>query len=72
MKLKRSIIYLCNNLGKKTISLDSAIPPCCSDKEKVLKCYRENPREILKCSNVVEEFNNCVDQRRAMVIAARC
>ncbi|KAK0178683.1 hypothetical protein PV327_007552 [Microctonus hyperodae] len=69
---KRAVDEISNAQGKKNINLDSVVPPCCADKEKVLQCYRENPREILKCSSVVDEFNNCVDQRRANIIAARC
>ncbi|KAK2585271.1 hypothetical protein KPH14_009966 [Odynerus spinipes] len=46
--------------------------PCITGKEKVLKCYQDHPKEILKCSNLVEEFSNCVDQRRVNFIATRC
>lgn len=46
--------------------------PCITGKEKVLKCYQDHPKEILKCSNLVEEFSNCVDQRRVNFITTRC
>lgn len=47
-------------------------PACVENSNKVLKCYQDNPKEILNCSSLVEEFSNCVDQRRAKIIAARC
>lgn len=53
-----------NNLGSDQ--------PCIIRKEKVLKCYQDHPKEILKCSNLVEEFTNCVDQRRVNFITTRC
>ncbi|XP_076234089.1 coiled-coil-helix-coiled-coil-helix domain containing 3 [Calliopsis andreniformis] len=58
--------------GKKKVNNQDTVQPCLENTEKVLKCYQENPKEILKCSSLVEEFSNCVDQRRARIIAARC
>lgn len=58
--------------GNKNIDLNTTTPACGADKEKVLRCYQENPREILKCSSLVEEFNSCVDQRRFGLISAKC
>ncbi|XP_043683215.1 MICOS complex subunit mic25-a isoform X2 [Vespula pensylvanica] len=45
---------------------------CTAGKEKIIKCYQENPKEILNCSDLVEEFSNCVDQRRVNLITTRC
>lgn len=58
--------------AKKTVNIQDTVQPCQSNFGKVLKCYQDHPKEILECSTVVEEFSNCVDQRRARVIAARC
>lgn len=58
--------------GEKVQVSRAPRPPCVEHSNKVLKCYQENPKEILKCSNLVEQFSNCVDQRRATIIAARC
>ncbi|XP_046734045.1 MICOS complex subunit MIC25 [Diprion similis] len=58
--------------GKNAPSTKMPRPPCIENSTEVLKCYQENPKEILKCSTLVEEFSNCVDQRRAKIIAARC
>lgn len=58
--------------GKKDVNIQNAIQPCKGSSEKVLQCYQAHPKESLKCSNLVEEFSTCVDQRRARVIAARC
>ncbi|XP_053976693.1 MICOS complex subunit MIC25-like [Hylaeus volcanicus] len=57
---------------QKNVNVQDAIQPCLENTTKVLKCYQEYPKEILMCSNLVKEFSNCVDQRRARVIAARC
>lgn len=53
------------------INLEGTVQPCLDNSKKVLKCYQENPKEVLKCSALVEEFSNCVDLRRAHIIAAR-
>lgn len=58
--------------GKGSVNIQDTVQPCKSSSDKVYECYQVNPKEILKCSNVVEEFYDCVDQRRARVIAARC
>ncbi|CAD6208458.1 GSCOCG00003470001-RA-CDS [Cotesia congregata] len=59
---------LCN----KNVNIDITVAPCSDKKKKVLECYQENPRQILKCASVVEEFSSCVDKCRANIIAARC
>ncbi|OAD57411.1 hypothetical protein WN48_02157 [Eufriesea mexicana] len=57
---------------KKVVNIQDAVQPCQSSSEKVFNCYESHPKEILKCDTLVKEFFNCVDQRRAHVIAARC
>ncbi|KAF3428050.1 hypothetical protein E2986_08999 [Frieseomelitta varia] len=57
---------------KKGVNIHDTIQPCKNSSEKVFQCFQDHPKEILKCSTLVEEFSNCVDQRRARVIAARC
>ncbi|XP_043256380.1 MICOS complex subunit mic25 isoform X2 [Colletes gigas] len=57
---------------QKNVNIQDAVQPCLESSTKVLKCYQEHPKEILMCSNLVQEFSDCVDQRRACVIAARC
>ncbi|XP_015118526.1 MICOS complex subunit MIC19 [Diachasma alloeum] len=69
---KRAMDEVTNAKGNKNINLDTTTPACGADKEKVLRCYQENPKEILKCSSLVEEFNHCVDQRRCGLISAGC
>ncbi|XP_020708817.1 MICOS complex subunit MIC19 [Athalia rosae] len=58
------------NGGK--VPIPSTRSPCDKHNSKVLKCYQNNPKEVLQCSALVEEFSNCVDQHRANMIAARC
>ncbi|XP_033339357.1 coiled-coil-helix-coiled-coil-helix domain containing 3 [Megalopta genalis] len=69
---KKAVEELYVNEDKKKLSIHNTIQPCLENTDKVIKCYQEHPKEILKCSNLVDEFYNCVDQRRARVIAARC
>ncbi|XP_034943821.1 uncharacterized protein Chchd3 [Chelonus insularis] len=58
--------------GQKNINIDTAVPPCITEREKIIKCYQTNPKEILKCANVVQEFSNCVDQHRTQIISTQC
>ncbi|KAG5318402.1 MIC25 protein, partial [Pseudoatta argentina] len=38
----------------------SEVQPCLENSNKVLKCFQDHPKETLKCSDLVEEFSNCV------------
>ena len=39
--------------------------PVCQDKESlVIKCYQENPNQVLNCSSIVKDFSKCVDNFR--------
>ncbi|XP_015431199.1 PREDICTED: MICOS complex subunit mic25 isoform X2 [Dufourea novaeangliae] len=69
---KKAVDELYVNSDKKQVNIHDTVQPCLETTDKVLKCYQDHPKEILKCSNLVEEFSNCVDQRRARLIAARC
>ncbi|CAK9820122.1 MICOS complex subunit MIC25 [Anthophora quadrimaculata] len=68
---KKAVEQLYTN-DKGSVNIQDTVQPCKSSSDKVYECYQVNPKEILKCSNLVEEFYDCVDQRRARVIAARC
>lgn len=46
--------------GQKTVNVQGTVQPCLDGSNKVLKCFQDHPKEILKCSNLVEEFSNCV------------
>ncbi|RZC36666.1 uncharacterized protein BDFB_003076 [Asbolus verrucosus] len=48
-----------------------ALPPCQDSKKAVMKCYIENPHEPMKCAKVVQAFQQCVDTKRASLIANR-
>ncbi|XP_003707142.1 coiled-coil-helix-coiled-coil-helix domain containing 3 [Megachile rotundata] len=71
LEYKRAVNELKANDGKKP-NIEDTVQPCQNSSEKVLKCYQDHPKEILKCSDLVEEFSSCVDERRARVISARC
>ncbi|KAJ8675159.1 hypothetical protein QAD02_010945 [Eretmocerus hayati] len=49
----------------RVIKAQNAVKPCSENSKKVLKCYQENPRETLRCADLVAQFSSCVDQRRA-------
>lgn len=38
---------------------------CSEQKERVLKCYKENKDKPLYCANEVKEFASCVDKFRS-------
>lgn len=40
------------------------LPPCQDLKAKVIRCYRKNPGETLKCAEEVASFRNCVAMHR--------
>ncbi|XP_077302774.1 coiled-coil-helix-coiled-coil-helix domain containing 3 [Arctopsyche grandis] len=40
------------------------LPPCQEAKNLVLKCYNENSTQPLLCAHFVNEFNNCVNNKR--------
>lgn len=46
--------------AQKTVDIQGAVQPCLEGSNKVLKCFQDHPKETLKCSNLVEEFSNCV------------
>lgn len=46
--------------AQKTVDIQDAVQPCLEGSNKVLKCFQDHPKETLKCSNLVEEFSNCV------------
>ena len=50
------------------IKVQDSVKPCNENKEKVLKCYQDNPKETLRCADLVEQFSNCVDQRRTQLM----
>lgn len=60
------VLQICVNLkkciviGQKTVNVQGTVQPCLDGSNKVLKCFQDHPEEILKCSNLVEEFSNCV------------
>lgn len=57
--------------GKKEVDLKNTMIPCTENSNKVLKCYQDHPKEVLKCAQLIREFSDCVDQRRATLIATR-
>lgn len=46
--------------GQKIVDVQNTVQPCLENSNKVLKCFQDHPKETLKCSNLVEEFSNCV------------
>ncbi|KAJ3629290.1 hypothetical protein MTP99_013688 [Tenebrio molitor] len=56
---------------EKTKAQSKALPPCQDAKKAVMQCYIENSNEPMKCANVVQAFQQCVDSKRASLIANR-
>ncbi|XP_012232006.2 MICOS complex subunit MIC25 [Linepithema humile] len=40
--------------------IQGIMQPCLESSSKLVKCYQDHPKQTLKCSNLVEEFSNCV------------
>ncbi|XP_009877323.1 PREDICTED: MICOS complex subunit mic25-a-like, partial [Apaloderma vittatum] len=48
-------------------------PVCSSLQSEILKCYQENKREVLKCSELAKEYQRCVSAaQKEVVINAGC
>lgn len=45
---------------QKIVDIQNTVQPCLENSNKVLRCFQDHPKETLKCSNLVEEFSNCV------------
>ncbi|XP_044254526.1 MICOS complex subunit MIC25 isoform X2 [Tribolium madens] len=56
---------------EKTKTPSRALPPCQDAKEAVMRCYREHANEPMKCAKIVQAFQQCVDSKRASLIANR-
>ncbi|KAJ8924718.1 hypothetical protein NQ315_000870 [Exocentrus adspersus] len=49
----------------------SSQPPCQTSQKAVLECYKHYPNEPMRCAEVVQAFQECVDTKRSSVIANR-
>jgi len=49
----------------------TAVPVCQDLQATLLKCYQDNPHEILKCSSVVNAFSTCVERARITASSTR-
>ncbi|XP_050301378.1 uncharacterized protein LOC126739647 [Anthonomus grandis grandis] len=45
--------------------------PCLESKKAVMKCYRENCDQPMKCAKIVQAFQECVDYKRTCLLASR-
>ncbi|EZA49507.1 MICOS complex subunit MIC25 [Ooceraea biroi] len=58
-------------VGHEIAAQDTA-QPCLQNSNKILQCFQDHPKETLRCSNLVEEFSNCVwNMHYTHVIKAR-
>lgn len=44
------------------------LPPCKEVKAKVVECYKSNANQTLNCSDVVADFENCVQSHRTNLL----
>lgn len=49
----------------------TAAPACEEQKKRLMQCYKDNKRELLVCSQYVQEFSDCVDSNRHKVVDAK-
>uniref|UniRef100_A0A8C9EV38 Coiled-coil-helix-coiled-coil-helix domain containing 6 n=1 Tax=Pavo cristatus TaxID=9049 RepID=A0A8C9EV38_PAVCR len=45
-------------------------PVCASLQSEILKCYQENQREVLKCSELAKEYQRCVSAAQKVIKAS--
>ncbi|KAL3284018.1 hypothetical protein HHI36_018188 [Cryptolaemus montrouzieri] len=57
---------------KDTREISKLLPPCHDVELEVLACYKQNAKSPMNCSNIVQAFQNCVDEKRATIMAGRC
>lgn len=44
---------------------------CVEGKKAVMQCYKDNPKEPMKCAQAVQAFAECVDKHRSALVANR-
>lgn len=44
------------------------LPPCKDFKAQLVECYKSNAKQTLNCSNLVAEFENCVQSHRTNLL----
>lgn len=49
----------------------TAAPACDEQKKRLMQCYKDHRRELLVCSQYVQEFSDCVDANRHKVVDAK-
>lgn len=49
----------------------SHVPICQSLQEEVMKCFNENPKHTLSCSQQVKDFTHCVEQARTSIVTKK-
>ncbi|EGI64817.1 PREDICTED: MICOS complex subunit MIC19 [Acromyrmex echinatior] len=57
--------------GQTIANIQNVVQPCLENSNKVLKCFQDHPKETLKCSDLVEEFSNCVWKVHTCMIETR-
>ncbi|OWK63591.1 MICOS complex subunit mic25-a [Lonchura striata] len=50
--------------AEERIKRRNADPICANLQSEILKCYQENKREVLKCSELAKEYQRCVSAAR--------
>lgn len=51
-----------------TPATKTAAPACDEQKKRLMQCYKDHKRELLVCSQYVQEFSDCVDANRHKVV----
>ncbi|XP_023026465.1 coiled-coil-helix-coiled-coil-helix domain containing 3 [Leptinotarsa decemlineata] len=57
--------------GSKTVVKEKSLPPCTESEKAVMECYQCYPNESMRCSKIVQAFQECVDMRRSCLLANR-
>ncbi|XP_045462647.1 MICOS complex subunit MIC19 [Harmonia axyridis] len=57
---------------KDTKEISKLLPPCHEVQLEVIACYKQNAKNPMNCSNIVQAFQDCVDEKRTDIMAGRC
>ncbi|KAL6442128.1 hypothetical protein ACFW04_002437 [Cataglyphis niger] len=68
---KKAITEISAAKTEKRVDIPTTVQLCLEDSNKVIKCFQEHPKETLKCSNLVEEFANCLIVHHTRLIESR-
>lgn len=60
-----------SNVKKEEKKVMDDFSPCCDNRKAVVDCYKKYPNEPMRCAKEVQEFTQCVDFKRNVLMENR-